>query len=74
MTGYNMPDGLSEQSPSAPWNQPDPWVGKKCVQCVNAKICDMLDGSKTLVCAVPSEDKAREVYGFDAACELFAEF
>lgn len=71
MTGYNMPDGLSEQSPSAPWNRPDPWRGRTCGGCRHALDCIMLDGSPRLVCADPMAGDAYEVDPSGAACESF---
>ena len=71
MAGYNLPDGLSEQSPSAPWNQPDPWEGRTCGECRHALPCLMLDGSTRLVCVDELAVEAIEVDPLEAACEGF---
>lgn len=71
MAGFNMPDGLSETTPVAPWNQPDPWEGRTCGECRHSVPCLMLDGSTRLVCAPPLTGDAMEVDGRAEACEGF---
>ena len=71
MSGFNLPDGLSEQSPSVPWNLTDPWTGMTCGDCRNAVDCRMLDGSKRLVCVDALAVEAIEVDGRAEACEGF---
>lgn len=71
MAGYNMPDGVSETSTSAPWNRPDPWSGRTCGDCRNATDCRMLDGTKRLVCVDALAVEAIEVDPREAACEAF---
>lgn len=71
MSGCNLPDGVSEGTRSAPWNQPDPWAGKTCVECRHAVPCLMLDDSTRLVCAPPFAWAALEVVGRAEACECF---
>lgn len=71
MAGYNLPDGVSESSKTAPWNQPDPWAGKTCGECRQSALCYMIDGTKTLVCAGSGCNEVFEVRGSNAACEAF---
>ena len=73
MTGFNLPDGLSEQSSAAPWNRPDPWTGRTCGDCRRALDCRMLDGSARLVCVDALAVEAVEVDAREAACEGFEE-
>ena len=49
-SGFNLPPGCFEGDPHAPWNEPDPWVDRKCGECRHCEDCFLLDGSKTHVC------------------------
>lgn len=72
MGGFNLPDGVSEGTKTAPWNQPDPWVGKTCGECRHALPCHMVVGPATLVCACSVDFAVFEVRPSAKACEAFA--
>lgn len=71
MAGFNMPDGLSEMTAGAPWNELPPWSGRTCGECRHSFECLMLDGSRRLVCVDELAVEAIEVDPLAAACEGF---
>lgn len=70
--GANLPPGLFEGDPSAPWNEGYPWEGRRCRDCVSCVLCRMLDGTDRSVCVFEgSADAPREVDPGQAACDYF---
>lgn len=51
-SGFNLPPGCFEGDADAPWNEPDPWVGRKCIECRHCEDCSLLDGSETKICTL----------------------
>lgn len=49
-SGWNLPPGCSEGDPRAPWNAPDPWVGRTCGECSCCAACELSDGGTVSVC------------------------
>lgn len=49
-SGFNLPPGCFEGDPHAPWNEPDPWVGHKCGECVDCVECKLRDDTVIHVC------------------------
>ena len=70
MSGYNLPDGVSDGAGTAPWNQPEPWEGRTCGECRHSHACHMSCGI-ALVCHIPGDDELYEVDARDPACESF---
>lgn len=58
----NYPPGAWDADPRAPWNEPDPWEGRTCGECVRCRPLAMLDGSERRVCASPSFDARGDLY------------
>lgn len=67
-SGWNLPPGCFEDDPAAPWNEPDPWVGRKCIECDHCERCRLLDGFDIWVCTC---DHYEEVDPDNRACEGF---
>lgn len=55
-SGANLPPGLFEGSPSAPWNGREPWAGRTCGECDLCGWCKLHDGREIRVCATGSGD------------------
>lgn len=49
-SGFNLPPGCFEGDPHAPWNEQDPWVGRKCGECVRCVPCLLASGRSVKVC------------------------
>lgn len=67
----NYPDTTYEADPDAPWNQPDPWFGRRCDECmqfyeVPSSICR---GATEGFCV----ENREYVNGKEEACEWFEE-
>lgn len=69
-SGWNLPPGCFEDDPRAPWNEPDPWVGRTCGECEHCRGCALGDGSFVMVCAADI-GCLEEVCPDDDACEGF---
>ncbi len=72
-SGWNLPPGCFEGDPSAPWNQPDPWEGRKCDECRFCSRCRLLDGTEVKVCASDGCD-LEEIEPDAPACEGFEDY
>lgn len=55
-SGWNLPPGCFEGDPRAPWNEPDPWVGRTCGECRHCKDVALLDGGRMSACAWDADD------------------
>lgn len=69
-SGWNLPPGCFEGDPRDPWNQPDPWVGRRCGECEHCRRCSLSGGGSTSVCAADL-DCLEEIDPEDEACEGF---
>ena len=49
-SGWNLPPGCFEGDPHAPWNEPEPWVGRRCGECARCVPCLLMDGTSVKVC------------------------
>ena len=72
-SGWNLPPGCFEGDPRAPWNQPDPWEGRKCGECRFCSRCRLLDGTEVKVCACDGCD-LEEIEPDAPACEGFEDY
>ena len=72
-SGWNLPPGCFEGDPRAPWNQPDPWEGRKCGECRFCYRCRLLDGTEVKVCASDGCD-LEEIEPDAPACEGFEDY
>lgn len=72
-SGWNLPPGCFEGDPRAPWNQPDPWEGRKCGECRFCSCCRLLDGTEVKVCASDGCD-LEEIEPDAPACEGFEDY
>lgn len=72
-SGWNLPPGCFEGDPRAPWNQPDPWEGRKCGECRFCSFCRLLDGTEVKVCASDGCD-LEEIEPDAPACEGFEDY
>lgn len=72
-SGWNLPPGCFEGDPRAPWNQPDPWEGRKCGECRSCSLCRLLDGTEVKVCASDGCD-LEEIEPDAPACEGFEDY
>lgn len=72
-SGWNLPPGCFEGDPRAPWNQPDPWEGRKCGECRFCILCRLLDGTEVKVCASDGCD-LEEIEPDAPACEGFEDY
>lgn len=69
-SGWNLPPGCFEDDPMAPWNRPDPWVGRTCAECRHCQAVKLMDGMSIDICTF--DDCAMEEIDRDqAACEGF---
>lgn len=48
--GFNLPPGCFEGDPRAPWNAPEPWVGRTCGECRHCAECGLTGGGTIRVC------------------------
>lgn len=69
-SGWNLPPGCFEGDPNAPWNQPDPWVGHKCAECVHCKDVKLASGEVIDVCC-GDIDFMEQIDASQAADECF---
>ena len=72
-SGWNLPAGCFETDLDAPWNQPDPWVGRKCGECTHCATVKLPDGSKINVCAYDPSDVMETIDPSAPAEECFEE-
>lgn len=72
-SGWNLPPGCFEGDPRAPWNQPDPWEGRKCGECRFCSLCRLLDGTEVKVCTSDGCD-LEEIEPDAPACEGFEDY
>lgn len=73
MSGSNYPDSTWAGDPHAPWNQPEPWLGRTCGEC---RLCGVGCGKILVPCIVDAIDSGdgNDVVGTTAgseACESF---
>lgn len=66
----NYPPGTWDADPRAPWNEPDPWVGRACGECRRCVPCRLLGGDEVSVCA-SDVDQLEEVDPEQPADECF---
>lgn len=68
----NLREGCTGAEPYAPWNDREPWEGRKCGECVY--VCDVAACTLCLLEAcVEGFPCAMEVGVNDDACECFAD-
>ena len=69
-SGWNLPPGLHEADPRAPWTAPEPWEGRSCWECRRCLFCDLLDGRSVRVCTADPYEIV-QVDELAPACESF---